>query len=82
MRVFKWSTNLLSIAAIVGMPLCLVDLVLVEYDVLWQLLSCIWIGEGTLGFWQVIFEKFATYYSSCKHLGHFINGCFVTDPGL
>ena len=26
--------------------------VLVEYDISWPLLPCIWIGEGDSGFWQ------------------------------
>ena len=41
------------------------------------------IGVGDFRFWQiVIFEKISLYCTSCKHFGHTIEMCYVTNPRL
>lgn len=56
---------------------------LIEYDVSCPLLSLVWIGEGDFKFWQnVIFERIPSYCTSCKHLGHTSDTCYITNPGL
>ncbi|KAH9662191.1 reverse transcriptase domain-containing protein [Citrus sinensis] len=83
-----------SIAAAIGTPLRVdhatatvnrpsVARILIEYDISQPLLPRIWIGEGDSGFWQdVVFEKVPAYCSSCRHLGHSFDSCFIANPGL
>lgn len=85
---------LYSIAAAIGTPLRVdnaiasgnrpsVARILVEYDISQPLLPRIWIGEGDSGFWQdVIFENVPAYCSSCRHLGHSYESCYIANPGL
>lgn len=56
---------------------------LVEYDVSQPLLRHIWIDEVDSRFWQdIIFERVPFYCASCKHLGHYADDYYVTNPRL